>query len=95
MDTDSKKIKGYFNYLDTLKHTSIGSPHSNYMTSRAFSKVLPDYDLCLIWVLHYNFPQNRSLGRFLGRIGQQPSASKSNRLHVVIFCFFINMRSNP
>ena len=35
-------------------------------------------------------------GRFLGRISQNPSVSKSNRLRDVIFqCFFINWRYIP
>ncbi len=33
------------------------------------------------------------LGRFLGIIGQDPSVSKSNRLHIVIIrLFFIELR---
>ena len=35
------------------------------------------------------------LERYLDTIGQNPSVSKSNQLHVVIFCgFFINLRFN-
>ena len=43
---------------------------------------------CSTWAGWFQWP-----GRFWGIIGQVPSVSKSNRLHVVIFrFFFINLR---
>jgi hypothetical protein len=37
--------------------------------------------------LHAHPPYRHCPGRFLGIIGQNPSVSKSDRLHVVIFWF--------
>ena len=65
-----------------LQRTSVrvGSPQPSL-------RQLDNLRICM--VTHFLKPNNQCLGRFSGIIGQDPSVSKSNHLHVDIFRLFL------